>query len=115
MHSRYVERDAEAMGDRYARQGVAPDVALRVYTTRLLGQDPALVLHGGGNTSVKTVVADLAGQDTEVLSVKGTGWDMGSMEPAGTPAARRAPPPCSPGGHAGTPRTKKWCPSSAPI
>jgi rhamnose utilization protein RhaD (predicted bifunctional aldolase and dehydrogenase)/NAD(P)-dependent dehydrogenase (short-subunit alcohol dehydrogenase family) len=91
MHSRYVERDAEAMVDRYARQGVAPDVALRVYTTRLLGQDPALVLHGGGNTSVKTVVADLGGQDTEVLSVKGTGWDMGSMEPAGMPAVRLAP------------------------
>jgi len=91
MHSRYVERDAEAMVDRYARQGVATDVALRVYTTRLLGQDPALVLHGGGNTSVKTVVADLGGQDTEVLSVKGTGWDMGSMEPAGMPAVRLAP------------------------
>src|SRR4030081_3525353 len=91
MHSRYVERDAEAMVDRYARQGVAPDVALRVYTTRLLGQDPALVLHGGGNTSVKTVVADLGGQDTEVLSVKGTGWDRGSMEPAGMPAVRLAP------------------------
>src|SRR3954469_2201450 len=91
MQSRYVERDAEAMVDRYAPQGVGPDLALRVYTTRLLGQDRALVLHGGGNTSVKTVVADLAGQDTEVLSVKGTGWDMGSMEPAGMPAVRLAP------------------------
>src|SRR3981189_3403807 len=93
MHSRYVERDAEAMVDRYARQGVATDVGRRVYTTRLLGQDPALVLHGGGNTSVKTVVADLGGQDTEVLSVKGTGWDMGSMEPAGMPAVRLPPRP----------------------
>jgi rhamnose utilization protein RhaD (predicted bifunctional aldolase and dehydrogenase)/NAD(P)-dependent dehydrogenase (short-subunit alcohol dehydrogenase family) len=91
MHSRYVERDAEAMVDRYARQGVGSDLALRVYTTRLLGQDPALVLHGGGNTSVKTVVPDLLGQDTEVLSVKGTGWDMGTMEPAGMPAVRLAP------------------------
>jgi rhamnose utilization protein RhaD (predicted bifunctional aldolase and dehydrogenase)/NAD(P)-dependent dehydrogenase (short-subunit alcohol dehydrogenase family) len=91
MHSRYVERDAEAMVDRYARQGVGSDLALRVYTTRLLGQDPALVLHGGGNTSVKTMVPDLLGQDTEVLSVKGTGWDMGAMEPAGMPAVRLAP------------------------
>src|SRR3981081_4845355 len=79
------------MVDRYARQGVAPDLALRVYTTRLLGQDPALVLHGGGNTSVKTVVADLAGEATEGLSGKGPGWDMGGMEPAGMPAVRLAP------------------------
>src|SRR5258708_8392839 len=92
MHSRFVERDAEAMVDRYARQGVGRDVALRVYTTRLLGQDPKLVLHGGGNTSVKTVVPDLLGQDTEVLCVKGTGWDMGAMEPPGMPAARLPPP-----------------------
>ena len=40
--------------DRYARKGIAADLALRVYTTRLLGRDPKLVLHGGGNTSVKT-------------------------------------------------------------
>jgi rhamnose utilization protein RhaD (predicted bifunctional aldolase and dehydrogenase)/NAD(P)-dependent dehydrogenase (short-subunit alcohol dehydrogenase family) len=79
------------MVDRYARQGVAADQALRLYTTRLLGQDPALVLHGGGNTSVKTVVPDLLGQDAEVLSVKGSGWDMGAMEPAGMPAVRLAP------------------------
>jgi len=91
MESRYVERDADAMVARYADDGVTRDVALRVYTTRLLGQDPRLVLHGGGNTSVKTVVPDLAGAETQVLCVKGTGWDMGTMEPAGMPAVRLAP------------------------
>jgi rhamnose utilization protein RhaD (predicted bifunctional aldolase and dehydrogenase)/NAD(P)-dependent dehydrogenase (short-subunit alcohol dehydrogenase family) len=91
MESRFVERDAEAMVDRCARQGVGRDLALRVYTTRLLGQDPRLVLHGGGNTSVKTMVPDLLGRDTEVLCVKGTGWDMGAMEPPGMPAVRLAP------------------------
>src|SRR5262249_29965319 len=91
MESRFVERDAEAMADRYAKAGIGPDVALRVYTTRLLGQDPRLVLHGGGNTSVKTVVTDLLGDEAEVLCVKGTGWDMGAMEPRGMPAVRLAP------------------------
>jgi rhamnose utilization protein RhaD (predicted bifunctional aldolase and dehydrogenase)/NAD(P)-dependent dehydrogenase (short-subunit alcohol dehydrogenase family) len=91
MESRFVERDADAAVDRYARQGVGRDLALRVYTTRLLGQDPRLVLHGGGNTSVKTTVPDLLGRDTAVLCVKGSGWDMGAMEPPGMPAVRMAP------------------------
>ena len=91
MESRFVERDAEAMADRYAKAGVGRDLALRVYTTRLLGEDKKLVLHGGGNTSVKTVVPDLLGDDVEVLCVKGTGWDMGTMEPPGMPAVRLAP------------------------
>jgi rhamnose utilization protein RhaD (predicted bifunctional aldolase and dehydrogenase)/NAD(P)-dependent dehydrogenase (short-subunit alcohol dehydrogenase family) len=91
MDSRYVERDAEAMVERYAASGISRDVALRVYTTRLLGQDPRLVLHGGGNTSVKTELPDLLGQATPVLCVKGTGWDMGTMEPPGMPAVRMEP------------------------
>src|SRR6202021_2544756 len=44
-----------------------------------------------GNTSVKTMVPDLLGQDTAVLCVKGTGWDMGAMEPPGMPAVRLEP------------------------
>jgi rhamnose utilization protein RhaD (predicted bifunctional aldolase and dehydrogenase)/NAD(P)-dependent dehydrogenase (short-subunit alcohol dehydrogenase family) len=91
MDSRFVERDAEACVARYADGGVNRDLALRVYTTRLLGQDPRLVLHGGGNTSVKTSVPDLLGQETAVLCVKGTGWDMGVMEPPGMPAVRMEP------------------------
>jgi len=69
MESRYVERDAAAMVARYSDAGVPRDVALRVYTTRLLGQDPRLVLHGGGNTSVKTVLPDLGNAATQVLCV----------------------------------------------
>src|SRR5437879_9121714 len=91
MDSRFVERDAEALVARYADSGVNRDLALRVYTTRLLGQDRRLVLHGGGNTSVKTGVSDLNGDAVEVLCVKGSGWDMGSIEPAGLPAVRLAP------------------------
>src|SRR4249919_3130512 len=90
MKSAWVEHDAKAAVDHWAKTGVAADLALRVYTTRLLGGDPRLVLHGGGNTSVKTHVKDLFGEDAEVLCVKGSGWDMGSIEPTGMPAVRLA-------------------------
>src|SRR4030081_2621392 len=89
MRSAWIDRDAEAAIARYANLG--RDLALRVYTTRLLGQDPRLVLHGGGNTSVKTRIADLNGDAAEVFCVTGSGWDMGSIEPAGLPAVRLAP------------------------
>jgi rhamnose utilization protein RhaD (predicted bifunctional aldolase and dehydrogenase)/NAD(P)-dependent dehydrogenase (short-subunit alcohol dehydrogenase family) len=89
MQSAWNDSDADAAVAAYENLG--RDWALRVYTTRLLGQDPRLVLHGGGNTSVKTRIADLNGDDVEVLCVKGSGWDMGSIEPAGLPAVRLAP------------------------
>jgi len=91
MESRFVEADAAAMVAHYAARGVARDLALRVYTTRLLGQNPKLVLHGGGNTSVKLCVADLMGDEVDVLCVKGSGWDMGHIEPPGLPAVRLEP------------------------
>ncbi|HEV2957832.1 MAG TPA: bifunctional aldolase/short-chain dehydrogenase [Xanthobacteraceae bacterium] len=91
MKSAWVDADARALVDRYAQQSIGPDLALRVYSTRLLGQNPKLVLHGGGNTSVKTRVTDLLGEEAEVLCVKGSGWDMGSIEPAGLPAVRLHP------------------------
>jgi rhamnose utilization protein RhaD (predicted bifunctional aldolase and dehydrogenase)/NAD(P)-dependent dehydrogenase (short-subunit alcohol dehydrogenase family) len=91
MESRWNDADARKAVETYARQGVADDVALRTYTTRLLGGDPLLVLHGGGNTSVKTEMADLLGEAHEVLCVKGSGWDMGTIEPAGLPAVKLAP------------------------
>ena len=89
MQSAWIDRDADAAIARYANLG--RDLALRVYTTRLLGKDPRLVLHGGGNTSVKTDIADLNGDSVEVLCVKGSGWDMGGIEPAGLPAVRLGP------------------------
>jgi rhamnose utilization protein RhaD (predicted bifunctional aldolase and dehydrogenase) len=89
MQSAWNDSDADAAVAAYENLG--RDLALRVYTTRLLGQDPRLVLHGGGNTSVKTRVADLNGDAVEVLCVKGSGWDMGAIEPAGLPAVRLEP------------------------
>ena len=91
MKSAWVDSDAEAAVARYARDGIPRELALRVYTTRLLGQNPKLVLHGGGNTSVKLRMSDLNGDEVDVLCVKGSGWDMGTIEPAGLPAVRLEP------------------------
>ena len=88
MKSGWVDSEAQAAIDRYARDGISRDLALRVYTTRLIGRDPKLVLHGGGNTSVKTTMADLLGEEVAVLCVKGSGSDMATIEPAGLPAVR---------------------------
>jgi rhamnose utilization protein RhaD (predicted bifunctional aldolase and dehydrogenase)/NAD(P)-dependent dehydrogenase (short-subunit alcohol dehydrogenase family) len=88
MKSGWVDSEAQAAIDRYARDGIGRDLALRVYTTRLLGRDPKLVLHGGGNTSVKTTMPDLLGENVAVLCVKGSGSDMAAIEPAGLPAVR---------------------------
>jgi rhamnose utilization protein RhaD (predicted bifunctional aldolase and dehydrogenase)/NAD(P)-dependent dehydrogenase (short-subunit alcohol dehydrogenase family) len=90
MQSRWVDRDAEATVDRYAAAGIARKLALRIYSTRLLGGDPRLVLHGGGNTSVKLRMRDLVGDEIEVMHIKGTGADMAAIEPAGMPAVRLA-------------------------
>ncbi len=91
MQSRWVDRDAKQTVETYAKAGVPPDLALRVYTTRLLGGDPRLVLHGGGNTSVKMRMSDLVGDEVDVLCVKGTGSDMATIEPRGMPAVRLEP------------------------
>ena len=91
MRNLWSARDAKACIARYANDGINEDLALRVYTSRLLGGEPALVLHGGGNTSVKTRARDASGEETDVLCVKGSGWDMGDIEPAGLPAVRLAP------------------------
>ena len=91
MRNRYSDGDASAMVRHYAAQGVNEDVALRVYTSRLLGAEPALVQHGGGNTSVKTAVRDAIGEEAAVICVKGSGWDLERIEPAGLPAVRLEP------------------------
>ncbi len=56
---------------------------LRVYTSRLLGKEEDLVLHGGGNTSVKTREKNIFGEEEDILYVKGSGWDLATIEEAG--------------------------------
>ena len=91
MKSRWSDSKAIEVVNRLADAGVAEELALRVYTTRLLGEDPKLVLHGGGNTSVKTRATDVLGGQHDVLHVKGSGWDMAYIEPEGLPAVKLKP------------------------
>lgn len=91
MKSNWSDADAQKFVSDYAPKGVNEDLAVRTYTTRLLGSDPKMVLHGGGNTSVKTKVKDQLGEDVDVICIKGSGWDMGVIEPVGLPAVRLEP------------------------
>lgn len=91
MKNLWSDVDAQACIAKYKKQGVNEDLALRVYTSRLIGGVPALVIHGGGNTSVKTRMLDFLGHEVDVLCVKGSGWDLATIEPAGLPALYREP------------------------
>src|SRR5262245_58547706 len=88
MKSAWSERDAQAIVDRYAPAGIGPDLALRIYSTRLLGSEPSLGLHGGGNTSIKALTTDLLGEVTEVVCVKASGGDMAAIDETRMPALR---------------------------
>jgi rhamnose utilization protein RhaD (predicted bifunctional aldolase and dehydrogenase)/NAD(P)-dependent dehydrogenase (short-subunit alcohol dehydrogenase family) len=74
MESLWNDAEAARFGD---------DLGLRVYSSRLLGRDKSLVLHGGGNTSVKIRERNLLGDEEDVLYVKGSGWDLELIEAAG--------------------------------
>ena len=91
MKSLWSDTDAAATVSRLAGRGIGEDVALRVYSSCLLGGDPNLVLHGGGNTSVKTEATDVLGDRVPVLRIKGSGWDLAALEPEGLPAVRLTP------------------------
>ena len=75
MQSLWNDRDAAACHN--------DPLALRAYTSRLLGREPSLVLHGGGNTSVKAPFTNLFGEREQVLLVKGSGWDLATITEAG--------------------------------
>ncbi|MCR4336828.1 MAG: class II aldolase/adducin family protein, partial [Candidatus Omnitrophica bacterium] len=62
-------------------QGLGSDpLSLRVYTSRLLGREPNLVLHGGGNTSAKAVIENIFGESEDIIYVKGSGGDLISID-----------------------------------
>ena len=86
MKNRYSEKDAKAAITQYGRAGHDPDMATRIYTSRLLGVEKALVIHGGGNTSVKSIITDASGTEFTSLHVKGSGWNLDTLEPAGMTA-----------------------------
>jgi len=74
--------------DRDASTWAGDPLQMRVYTSRLLGKETSLVLHGGGNTSVKTTAVNIFGEQEDVLYVKGSGWDLATIETAGFAAVR---------------------------
>ena len=67
MKNNWSKKTAQEYINKYRKLGFSEDLALRVYTTRLLGRNKELVLHGGGNTSVKTVIKDIDGKNYNVL------------------------------------------------
>lgn len=75
MKNLWNETEAAQIGNDLLKQ--------RVYTSRLLGREPALVLHGGGNTSVKAREKNLFGDTEEILYVKGSGWDLATIADKG--------------------------------
>jgi len=91
LKNNWSNSDAKKYIRKYKNLGYSKDLGLRVYTTRLLGRNNELVLHGGGNTSVKTTMKDIDGKKYNVLCVKGSGWDMAEIEPAGLPAVKLQP------------------------
>ena len=91
MKNNWSYSEANKYVGKYKKRGYSRDMALRVYTTRLLGRNSELVLHGGGNTSVKTSLRDIDGKEYKVLCVKGSGWDMAEIEPEGLPAVKLDP------------------------
>jgi rhamnose utilization protein RhaD (predicted bifunctional aldolase and dehydrogenase)/NAD(P)-dependent dehydrogenase (short-subunit alcohol dehydrogenase family) len=89
MKNRYNPQEAQEFIDRYP--DFPQEMGLRVYTSRLIGQEEDLVLHGGGNTSAKATVANILGEQERVIFVKGSGWDLGDLEPAGMPGLKLEP------------------------
>jgi rhamnose utilization protein RhaD (predicted bifunctional aldolase and dehydrogenase) len=87
MDSRWSDAEAEQHAAEAEARRLPADLGLRIYTSRLIGADPDLVLHGGGNTSVK-IDPD---QPHGVIHVKGSGWDLDSIDAPGLPAMRLAP------------------------
>jgi rhamnose utilization protein RhaD (predicted bifunctional aldolase and dehydrogenase)/NAD(P)-dependent dehydrogenase (short-subunit alcohol dehydrogenase family) len=89
--NRWNDKEAQARVDAAGADPADRTLALRVYSSRIIGSDPDLVMHGGGNTSVKTERQDLFGVMQPVLHVKGSGWDLDTLEAPGLPGVRLAP------------------------
>ncbi|MGV8831573.1 MAG: class II aldolase/adducin family protein [Devosia sp.] len=87
MDSQWRQEDANAFAQKAHVAGYDPQLGLRIYTSQLIGRDPDLVLHGGGNTSVKVTGAN----GEALMHIKGSGWDLDTIEAAGLPAVRLNP------------------------
>ena len=79
MENLFKDDDSIKFVEKYA--AYPEDLALRVYTSRLIGRNSSLVLHGGGNTSVKIKIKNIVGEENHVVFVKGSGADLSTIEP----------------------------------
>ena len=91
MKSKWNTKIAKKYVNFFSRKKIKKDLALRIYTTNLIGHDPNLVLHGGGNTSVKSYAKNINGKDIGVIYVKGSGWDMANLNEEGMPGLELSP------------------------
>ncbi len=82
MENRWSDADAASYIVKYGKQW-SEDLALRIYLSRLIGAEDRLVLHGGGNNSVKSSFINILGEQVETILVKASGYDMASIEPEG--------------------------------
>ena len=86
MKSKWNDKDANKFIKRYIKKGINKELALRIYSTRLLGNDPKMVLHGGGNTSLKFFTKNSFGKKEDIIFVKGSGKDMSNIDADGFPS-----------------------------
>ena len=91
MKSLWNDKTAQQYVREYKKKKINKDLALRIYTTHLLGRNPKLVLHGGGNSSVKSVGKNLYKKDVNLIYVKGSGWDMSNLNELGMPGLELNP------------------------
>jgi len=91
IHNRWSDADCAKWVDQAGDDEADRTLAERVYSSRIIGGDSDLVMHGGGNTSVKVTRPDLFGTPQEVLHVKGSGWDLDTILAPGLPGVRLEP------------------------
>jgi len=86
MKNKWSNLEAKKYISYYKKKNISKELALRIYTTHLLGREKDLVLHGGGNTSMKTTYKNIFSKNIDVMHIKGSGWDMGTIDHPGLPA-----------------------------
>ena len=91
MKNLFENKDLNKIIIEYKKFNISIDLAQRIYTSRLIGSNPNLVLHGGGNTSVKSIEMDIDGEEYEIIHVKGSGSDLSNIGPKGFPAVKMIP------------------------
>ena len=91
MKNKWKNYEANKYINYYKKNNISKELALRIYTTHLLGREKELVLHGGGNTSLKSSIKNIFNQKIKIMYVKGSGWDMSNIDHPGLPAVELDP------------------------